>query len=64
MKLIGLRRRSVPAVTASDNDRREVWRRDALSLDYPHPRTRALIDELDATAETGGAAPESTGAAR
>ncbi|MEU1205922.1 hypothetical protein [Nocardia sp. NPDC005825] len=64
MNLLRLRRRSVPAVTASDNERREVWRRDALSLDYPHPRTRALLDELDATSETGGAASESTGASR
>ncbi|WP_433591521.1 hypothetical protein [Nocardia sp. CA-145437] len=64
MNLLRLRRRSVPAVTASDNDRREVWRRDALSLDYPHPRTRALIDELDADPETGGATAESTGASR
>ncbi|MFD7844735.1 hypothetical protein ACFV4K_17580 [Nocardia sp. NPDC059764] len=64
MNLLGLRWRSVPAVAANDNDRREVWRRDALSLDYPHPRTRALIDELDANSETGGAASESTEASR
>lgn len=64
MNLLRLRRRAVPAVTASDNDRREAWRRDALSLDYPNPRTRALIDELGAEAEPGSAAPETTGTSR
>ncbi|MFJ9366082.1 hypothetical protein ACIRRA_16940 [Nocardia sp. NPDC101769] len=58
MNLLRLRRRTAPAVTAHEDDRRHAWRLTALSLDYPHPRTRARIDELDA------AAPESTGVTR
>ncbi|MGV9662670.1 hypothetical protein ACWDUL_28790 [Nocardia niigatensis] len=58
MNLLRLRRRPEPAVSAHEDDRRQAWRLNALSLDYPHPRTRARIDELDA------AAPDSTGAPR
>ncbi|MGW5113645.1 hypothetical protein [Nocardia sp. NPDC004123] len=58
MSLLKPRRRTEPAVTAHEENRRQAWRLNALSLDYPHPRTRAMIDELDT------AATESTGAPR
>ncbi|WP_458690214.1 hypothetical protein [Nocardia tengchongensis] len=52
-----LRRRSEPAITPVDPQQRLDWRIDALALDYPHPRTRALMD-------ADAAAPDATGATR
>ncbi|MFE3982929.1 hypothetical protein ACFXPR_00425 [Nocardia tengchongensis] len=58
-----LRRRAEPAITPVDPQQRLDWRIDALALDYPHPRTRALID-ADTADVTDTAAPEATGATR
>ncbi|MFF0608155.1 hypothetical protein ACFYUD_05750 [Nocardia tengchongensis] len=55
-----LRRRTEPAIAPVDPQQRLDWRIDALALDYPHPRTRALID----ADTTDTAAPEATGATR
>lgn len=50
MALLKVRRRPEPAVPIAERDRRLVWRMAALLLDYPHPETLAIVDEMAAAA--------------
>ncbi|WP_378740655.1 nitrate reductase molybdenum cofactor assembly chaperone [Nocardia brasiliensis] len=50
MALLKVRRRPEPAVPIAERDRRLVWRMAALLLDYPHPETLAMVDEMVAAA--------------
>ncbi|GAB0105580.1 hypothetical protein JMUB6875_45590 [Nocardia sp. JMUB6875] len=54
MNLRRLRRRTETITAPVDHEQRLGWRLNALGLDYPHPRTRALLDD----------APDSPGATR